>query len=123
MEKQNLCGRLDYMWRNGYIDKQSVPFIKTAINRPAWAAWNFFFRRAFTEADFQHIKSGFSFLKYRYRGQALSFLHEYFPGLGMIEYFAAAWHEQEKSMEKDKTRIEMSDQLRFSKLLDKTVNL
>jgi hypothetical protein len=120
--KEYLNSRLDLMWKNGCIDKESVPFIKTAINRPLWASWRFFFRRAVFEIKPRMFLLGFVFLKYRCRGRAMSFLYKYFPGLIIFPYFAAAWNEQSENDEKNAAKTDSLDSLQFFGLFDKTVN-
>ncbi len=116
MDKDHLSKRLDFLWKNGYIDKKSVPFIKTAINRPLWAAWNFFFRPAIASADFKSAKLGFSFLKFRYKEDIMAFLNEYFPGLIMFPYFNAAWSVQdEKGADNAAPSMAMEDQSQFAR--------
>ena len=116
MNIEQLNNRLDYLWKNGHIEKRYVPFIKTAVNRPLWASWHFFFRKSFADKNPKMILLGFMFLGYRYRGHAYSFLYKYFPGLIAFPYFEAIWDENES----DKTAS--IDPGYFVRFFDRAVN-
>jgi hypothetical protein len=91
MNTDILNSQLNVMWKNGTIDKASIPFIKTAINRPLWAFWHIFTLRALAHKDAKILVAGFGFLKYRYRDDVLMFLKKYFPGLIVFNFFEEAW--------------------------------
>ena len=91
MDKERMHERLDKMWRSGSIEKQDVPFIRTAINRPLWTAWHLFIFPAAAKRDPRALAQGMEFLACRFRGSVLIFLHRYFPGLIMFPYFENIW--------------------------------
>ena len=113
MNIEQLNDNLDDLWKNGRIEKKYVPFIKTAVNRPLWASWHFFFRGSISGADPKMILLGFKFLGYRYRGYALSFLYKYFPGLIVFPYFEAIWDENASD------KMDQIDPIYFVRLFDK----
>jgi hypothetical protein len=94
MDTQILNDHLNSMWKDGRIDKESVPFLRTAINRPLRAFWHYFVLRAMSRKSPRIFFAGFGFLKHRYRDEAMLFLKKYFPGLIVFNYFADAWSEE-----------------------------
>ena len=92
MDKQSLNQRLDMMWRNGQMEKEYVPFIKSAINRPLWSFWNIFARHALAQRRPRVLGMGVIFLWFRYQDAFSAFLYKYFPGLVMFSYFEKRWY-------------------------------
>lgn len=113
---EGLNDRLDYMWKNGYIEKRYVPFIKTSIHRPMWSTWNFFFKKAFISRKPEMLLLGGRFLWFLYRGNVFAFLYKFFPGLIIFPYFEAAWDENESS------EMNQINPVYFVRLFDKAVN-
>ena len=114
IDAQHFNDRLEYLWKNGHIEKRCVPFIKTAVNRPLWSAWRFFFRPAFLEVKPRNIPLGLIFLGCQYRGSVLMFLSRYFPGLVVFPYFESLLNE---GNENDTAAMDQ-----IVRLFDKAVN-
>lgn len=92
MDKQSMNQRLDMMWRSGHMEKEYVPFIKTAINRPFWTFRHVFVLQALAQRKPGILGMGLLFLWFRYQDATSAFLYKYFPGLVMFPYFEKLWY-------------------------------